>query len=198
MLGRESALERSVYPEIYECSVCGTEVNLDEYFGNGEYVDLMRERKVCHECAFWIDKAERPEYGRAIADGHYFIVNPFVRRPYNRFCALGGKMVYGIRNDRTFFMTDNAWHQGKIPDRFRDILPDDCRLLSAVDYSRMHANNFICHSMGCFDRYECVRYKIELEKESGPYNEIPKDYVSGSEKCPSFITKHDIDTCLRF
>ena len=81
--------------------------------------------------------------------------------------------------------------RGTIPPQFRPILPDQYKFLTKDEYCRIYRyRGQMCLAKGCFDRYHCIWYRKEVAEPNGPWNTIPKNYVIGSEDCPSFVDKN--------
>lgn len=48
-----------------------------------------------------------------------------------------------------------------------------------------------CDRKGCLDRYDCIWYNAE--KETEPWNKIPKTHVPGEEHCPRCILRQHLN-----
>jgi hypothetical protein len=147
----------------------------------------MAEKSLCFPCAFWMDKIENPPQHSAVIGGSYYIfdslhVAPLSARKFDR------GMFFIMFNDMSFLVCAHVWISGIVPERFREQLPDNAQFISQQTFVRLRKNPFFCKSKGCWDRYACFRYDVNLEKD-GPWNKIPKDYVIGGEECGSFINK---------
>lgn len=170
----------------FKCNLCHREDDLDGYIVNNAITQIMQERQVCFQCAFWMDKIAHPCEGTEIIGGHYYIVYPFVKRPENVLKGSYGKEFYIRKFDGTLLKSNNVWYQGEIPEHFRDQYPNTANFLSLLTYMRLLKDNHKCYAKGCWDRYHCVRYDLSCESGS-PFNIVPKKHVIGNEKCPSFI-----------
>lgn len=65
-----------------------------------------------------------------IIDGESWIANPFVPNTNNktrRFMGMGGRMLEAISNDGRKIISNDWWHQGKIPEEFKDLIPDNAK-----------------------------------------------------------------------
>lgn len=65
-----------------------------------------------------------------IIDGESWIANPFVPNTNNktrRFMGMGGRMMEAISNDGRKIISNDWWHQGKIPEEFKDLIPDNAK-----------------------------------------------------------------------
>lgn len=91
----------------------------------------------CFSCCFWyewIDKDKLPEnkYRSAVIDGSHWHICEEVPGP-KRFRGMGGR-TYRIRfADGTEVDTTNLWHQGDIPDIFRDAFPDNAEFVEVPE-----------------------------------------------------------------
>ena len=65
-----------------------------------------------------------------IIDGVSYIANPFVPNTNNmtrRFMGFGGRMMEAIKNSGEKVISNDWWHQGDVPECFRDIIPDNAK-----------------------------------------------------------------------
>ena len=96
------------------------------------------------------------------------------------------KAVHGI--ERVLYNNeDNGW---RIREKHRDIeevfLVDGNTARKIVHRRRKNAD---CDRKGCLDRYDCIWFNADSEKESGPWNKVPKSYKPGTENCPRYISR---------
>lgn len=176
------------HPLVFNCSLCGQEDNLDEY-NSCAILDIMRQKQVCFNCAFWIDKINNPPIGQEIIGGHHYIVHPFVKRPENIIKGFLGREFYIRKLDGTLIKSNNVWHQGKIPEHFKNQFPDTANFLPLMIFQRLANDPHICKAKGCWDRYHCLRYDKTSEGDI-PFNIVPESHCAGDEHCPSFINKN--------
>lgn len=181
---------RTLQCNIFKCSICGNDYNLDNFDMKSSLPQMMRDRHFCFTCAFWTNKIESPDPNREIIDGQHYVFYPGPNSAY--FQGFGGRTFYAIRNNGELITSNNVWHQGDIPSWFRDKLPDTAKFISARTFRKLRDNPFKCKSKGCWDRYHCFRYDISIEKEAGPWNVVPKNHVVGQEDCESFINKDNL------
>lgn len=110
------------------CAICGKEDNHENYCIDS-ITDIMRHKRVCFECAFWIWQNQMDKEGRdfAIIKNRHYVLKPHTENIH--FAGMcGGK--YRIRfHDGREVICDNLWHQGEIPERFRDIMPDNAEFI---------------------------------------------------------------------
>jgi len=116
-------------PTAVQCVECGTD-------DAANYTDSVREdmiaRQLCHSCRFWLDyvaQADNPRIFRVEITpglpGHYYI-GPEDAGPFRGFA---GRKFHFIGNDGRDVVSTNVWFQGDIPERFRDRLPVNARLV---------------------------------------------------------------------
>lgn len=83
-------------------------------------------RDLCFDCAFWHEKRVLAESGAAlcvrISGTHYIVGKEDAPRGCKGFD--GREFVIKMHDGRRI-VTTNLWHQGRIPDRFRDLLPNN-------------------------------------------------------------------------
>jgi hypothetical protein len=83
------------------------------------------ETNTCFNCLIWLDwipKKDNPSIVR-IKGSHYWIEPD---KPKNTsFLGFGGAAFRIKFNDGRIITTHNLWHQGTIPERFRERLPDN-------------------------------------------------------------------------
>lgn len=103
----------------------------DEYGRCATCDDVMIDKKShpylkdnCFTCNFWAEKIEAVNDPRSVRidGGHYWIGD---EDPTNRFRGFGGRRFNIKFHDGREVQTTNLWHQGQIPEHFRDILPDN-------------------------------------------------------------------------
>lgn len=95
---------------------------------NGNWMESVKaqlaERQLCHTCNFWHEKIAMKDDTRTarIEGTHYRVGDEGVRGLFQGFG--GAKFVIKF-NDGREVTTTNLWAQGKIPQRFKDRLPDN-------------------------------------------------------------------------
>lgn len=173
-------------PLIIKCHLCGATERLDDYGTSSPFYNTMREQHVCFSCAFWLDKIQNPPADREIIKGHHYTIHPTAKRPDNILRGFNGKEFFIRRFDGTLIKSNNVWHQGEIPERFRKDLLDTATFISLMTFQRLQNDSHRCLAKGCWDRYHCFRYDLSCEKD-GAFNKIPTNHHIGDEHCPSFI-----------
>lgn len=165
--------------------------SLKDYDPNTPLYKLMHDRQLCFSCAFWTDKIENPPAGKEVIGGHHYTVHPTAKRPDNLLRGFMGKEFFIRRFDGTLIKSNNVWHQGEIPERFRKQLPDTAVFIPMMTYQKLEKDDHKCYAKGCWDRYNCFRYDLSCEKD-GAFNQIPSNHKVGDERCPSFINISDL------
>lgn len=103
-----------------------------EHFCKCPIRSIMERDGVCYSCAFWIrlyeENKNNPNW--LIIDGTSYIANPFVPNTNNktrRFMGFGGRTMEAIKNSGEKVISNDWWHQGEVPECFRDIMPDNAK-----------------------------------------------------------------------
>ena len=104
-------------PETYTCQCCGKTYKKilmpEAYLGSN-----------CHDCSFWLKKTEYTGVvasRRAIINGEHYMV---YAETDGLIKGSGGRRVIVEFFDGRIIHSNNLWHQGTIPERFREMLPD--------------------------------------------------------------------------
>lgn len=126
-------------PSWLECPTCGTPHDPSQH----EPVTRARLRKTgwCHTCDFW-ERHIVEATGVVINHRHYSIGDEGEvagrRRSLGGWGLGCGGAEYEIEflADARRVVTHNLWVQGKIPERFRDRLPDNARFVTAEERQR--------------------------------------------------------------
>lgn len=104
------------------CSRCGEVHN-----GGYDHIPYIKQHKVCFGCYFWeqyIHDKDQPEIARI--DGQHYVIGDEPTTP-NFMCGFGGRRFLIRFNDGRVVSTTNLWSQGEIPQRLRQILPDNAK-----------------------------------------------------------------------
>ena len=108
-----------------KCSVCG------EYDKPNHYVTetaiAMGTHRMCFRCNFWrgqleLDKASKRTW--AIIDGHHYVLGD-----HGAFRGYSGRNFKIKFNNGTILETDDLWHQGKIPEKWKDKFPNNAEFI---------------------------------------------------------------------
>ena len=108
----------------YKCKICGKIEESDNWI----YGQEMLENKHCFDCDYWLklhedDITNRKDHKYVIENGTHYVIEPEDSTDY--FRGFGGTKVRIKFFDGTEVISTNLWHQGEIPERFRDIMPDN-------------------------------------------------------------------------
>lgn len=148
---------------------------------------IMNRDKVCYTCAFWKDILEYfPDYMEIV--GHKCLKIYPVTDKKDKSLILGGKgkMRYFARKDLSVFQSNDIWLIGIIPERFQDQFKPTAKEITSKTFKKLQKNSMKCKARGCFDRYHCLRYNLELES-NGAFNSVPLKWKIGDEHCKFFI-----------
>lgn len=172
------------------CSICGQPININDFDLHQHLPKMMLAEHLCYQCAFWIDKARNPDPNREIIEGNHYIFKPF-KEEKTYFMGMRGHKLYIMKTDGTVKCSNDVWHQGEIPERFRSIFPDTAKFIPWNLYCRLSSRQwFKCQRKGCYDRYHCYWYHPELTEPNGEaWNQIPNDWKIGGELCPNFVNR---------
>jgi hypothetical protein len=94
----------------------------------------MAQNQACHNCNFWLEKVRWREQGNSKAVvtetfKHYLIGSESVDASDCGFRGFGGRKFTVLFNDGRRVDTRNLWHQGTVPERFRDRLTPNAEVL---------------------------------------------------------------------
>lgn len=100
----------------------------------------LLEMQLCFMCEFWTEKIAWREAGDltdgnpvARIDGTHYVLHPFQPNPRYAHClGFGGRSMTAVFHDGRAVTSNDVWYQGKIPDRFRDRLPDNAQWAKAA------------------------------------------------------------------
>ena len=106
------------------CRECGKE---EEWTHIQKLIDLKR----CFRCDFWLEKVDRVNdpVSTRVNGKHYFVGKTPKPGTPRSFLGFGGAFWKIKYHDGRVIETNNLWHQGKIPERFRERLPDNAIFL---------------------------------------------------------------------
>lgn len=170
------------------CKSCGCKMLFQGYDLKHRLTHSMLEKQYCYECAYWQDKIDYPEeYLEVVGERALKILPLVTNRDTSMFLGTRGKMRYFIRNDSSLFKSNDVWLIGIIPERFRSLLKTTAKEITSQAFNNLYRNTKRCHARGCFDRYQCLRYKQDIEKTNGPFNKVPKNWKTGDEHCKYFL-----------
>lgn len=113
------------YPIIEACRECG-----DRHVARWieEKKDRLVRLQLCFHCDIWLRHAGRShEHNSVRIDGSHYRYRADVPVGVAAFRGFGGREITIQFFDGRTVVTKNLWHQGTIPDRFRERLPDNAR-----------------------------------------------------------------------
>lgn len=176
--------------EYIVCDKCGRKENvvgIEELAKQDEKCRLMISECLCSTCATWEQFIKNKSPNAEIIDGYAYIFNPYVL-DISPGTILGqkGRKFRILRKDGIVKKSNDVWNIGKVPEHYRDQLPDTAWFITTKGYNILNAlQGRLCNKKGCYDRYHCLVYDIVNEKVK--YNSIPRDYIVGTERCGSFV-----------
>lgn len=114
------------------CVECGDPRNYGRW--NDGTQARMDAQGVCLTCLFWRDRVAEHGPKVAIVDGERFSISPDMPRGYQGFIGHGGAEFRIRFHDGRNVVTRNLWAQGRVPDHFRDRLPNNAVFLRIGEY----------------------------------------------------------------
>lgn len=87
------------------------------------------ERQLCFSCDFWYSHYLLKN-SKIVAriKGHHYRIGVKTNDP-NRWKGMGGSKITIKFNDGRIIHTDNLWHQGEIPERWKERMPDNATFI---------------------------------------------------------------------
>ena len=92
----------------------------------------MDKLQLCHACYYWLQHVGRVDEPESIrVDGCHYRTGPETGPAWPR--GMGGRrmQITWLDDSRPPTTSTNIWSQGRIPDQFRDRLPDNARMTTA-------------------------------------------------------------------
>lgn len=83
----------------------------------------LLETQTCFNCNFWLEIIEN-KANHVIIENHCYAIGP----PDQKWRGFGGRK-FTIKQGTVCITTDNLWHQGEIPERFRELLPNNAEFV---------------------------------------------------------------------
>ena len=179
----------------YTCKKCGKRFF---HFGITEFDPIckrMMREKICWECAWWEWVINHPLDHMEIIGNQCYQVFPFIDKEEQEVgTILGGKgkKHYLLRKDGSCIRSNDVWWIGEIPWRFQNDLPPTGWWVTRRYYESLSRSHHQCEARACMDRYNCYRYKYQIEFNGDIYPAPPHDWIIGSEHCPAFLSLLDI------
>lgn len=186
-------MSRKLLNGIRLCKCCGGHILLQGYSIQHRIAHIMKQHVICYDCAYWQDiKDYPPQYMEIIGSKCMKIYPAADKKDKSLILGGKGKMRYFMRDDSSVFQSNDVWLIGTIPERFRNDFKPTAKEITYKTYVRLKRNPQKCKARGCFDRYHCLRFNHDLERE-GAFNVVPANWKTGDEHCKFFI---DIDTAV--
>ena len=119
------------------CKSCNKEERGPEGFSQCSIRDLMESDGICFTCAFWEEHARRFKAG--YDKGKVFFVNGnryhdggmVDKRSERGFVGHGGYLFkIKMLDTGKIIETNNLWHQGSIPEHFRERMPNNAEFIN--------------------------------------------------------------------
>lgn len=114
--------------DIFHCKICQAP-EIANY--NTEIKHRLITKQICFACDFWQEKIQWRKNNKpdcyVIAGFHYKIEPDADPNDHlgKRWSGYGGSKFIVLPHNGTEIVTRNLWHQGEIPERFRDVLTDN-------------------------------------------------------------------------
>lgn len=110
-----------------ECEICGKQIEKSQYYNN---VICSSE---CFTKHYWLERVKNKDSKKqVIAKGVIYQIDS--ENDISSFRGFGGtKFVIHFFDGRKVF-TSNLWHNGTVPDEFRDQLPDNAEFGDVREY----------------------------------------------------------------
>ena len=157
------------------CSICGKTIKSNKEIALG----------YCNDCSYWLETKEKPNV--FIIEGRAYRIFPKGEALPNIMLGGNGVVRYYMTNDFVAHITNDVWTIGTIPSYLVSMIPNNAYWLTRKNYERLMRDKFKCYARGCLDRYRCIRYEYKTEYGKPPFNYPPRNWITGSEHCQSFI-----------
>lgn len=127
---KEREARRSEYPTV-KCTECG-KISEAHYFE--ETKRRMVDLSLCFECLHWTDLINVKNESRvARIDGNHYMVESDKPKAEPGFLKGFGGTRFEIKfHDGRQVVTHNLWHQGSIPQHFRERLPNNAEFVREI------------------------------------------------------------------
>ncbi len=107
------------------CSICGKAYDPSRWIE--EIASVMREKHICFNCAFWEENIRKDlDRDFAVINGKHYVLGPHTDKWPS---GMGGARFKIRFADGRETVCDNLWCQGKIPEHFRNRLPDNAEFI---------------------------------------------------------------------
>lgn len=125
-----------------KCSVCNSTYNLNE-FENCNIRDIMLSKDMCFNCAFWQEKVDLANENTIVVDGYRYQCSLVDKNIVKGFLGCGGVDRYFqmLNNPNDVRHYNNCWCQGKVPDLWKDKIPNNAISISNEEYYTIKEGN---------------------------------------------------------
>ena len=172
----------------YNCSLCGMKEVAPSKRVPSNIASLMVSEHMCFHCAYWKDKILNPDPHFEVIDGCYYKIGdnlPLIKYQNNHF----GELSYIVHPNGTVCVYNNLLPSGKIPDHFLKYFPETGKFIIKRVFNFLEKySDLKCVSKGCYDRYHCVWYSAN-ENKDGPWNIVPKNNAKESNQTKKIQTR---------
>lgn len=112
------------------CEICGKTIQSSKYL---ESVICSSE---CFSAKYWLDRVKRINNPTQVVIDNtvYQIGREDISKESKGF---GGAVHFIKFNDGRLIKTTNLWHNGKLPEAFRSMLPNNAVFLTATEYENL-------------------------------------------------------------
>lgn len=177
----------------YQCKRCGKQVYAFNLYNEEKLCRTMKRKQICWECAYWEAFLKHPPDYLEIIGNRCYQVLPFVANTnFNQILGGNGKTRFLLKKDGTCIKSNDIWWINIIPPQYQNALQPTGWWTTRKVYDSLCRSQHKCVAKGCLDRYHCYRYQYQTEFDKPLYNVVPKDWVVGDERCPAFISLHNI------
>jgi len=108
------------------CPICGKADSPTNWSGG-------LPRGLCFNCSFWTGIKEEYDKGhKLVIDGNAYQVGEELPDHSPAFRGFAGRRFTIRQNGGKIIKTSNLWHNGKIPDRFREQMPDNAKFIQTL------------------------------------------------------------------
>ena len=97
-----------------KCIYCGKKVDIETY-GPCRIREIMKEKQVCFNCAFWIEKLEMRNEDTFIVKGVHYMGHLIDKTQPHGMLGFGGHDFYIKYNNGKVSHYNNTWCQGNVP-----------------------------------------------------------------------------------
>jgi len=116
--------ERIMVLGLINCKICSSKI---DWKYSQKTVDQMKDRRVCFKCNYWmnqVDNKDHPDFVR-INGALYALGDEFLGRDIKGFEG----REFLIQKDSRVIKTTNLLHHGRIPEIFKEQLPDNAEFV---------------------------------------------------------------------